>query len=274
MKSTFKVKPGTLVLHGGERYIVVKLQSLDKALCRRLSSDETMGLPCADLQPAESQELGAAVQSQRLDLATVPDDLWRVASSQMEVIRRLHEVGRYKRTREQVLEASKTLGKSPQTIYRWLKEFESDETIGVFLPKERADKGRSRLSDEVELVMENAMKGHLLKREASTFKTVHVEVVKECLLRGLPPPSLSLVRLRYLAIPEKVRVAKRHGSKVAKERFTPLRGSFPGADHPLDVIQIDHTPVDLIIVDEVYRKPIGRPTLTIAIDVCTRVLSR
>ncbi|MBA5640360.1 DDE-type integrase/transposase/recombinase [Duganella sp. LX20W] len=272
MNSTFKVKPGTLVAYSGERYIVVELQTLDTALCRRISSNETVVLACADLQAADSQELGSAAQPQRPELATIPDDVWKLASSQMEVIRRLHEVGRYKRTREQVREAAATLGKSQQTIYRWLKEFEADETIAIFLPKERADKGGSRLSDEVELVVEEAMKRHLLKREASTLKSVHADVVKECGQRGLQPPGLTLIRRRYLAIPEKVRVAKRQGSKVAKERFTPLRGSFPGADHPLDVIQIDHTPVDLIIVDEVYRKPIGRPTLTIAIDVCTRVL--
>lgn len=35
---------------------------------------------------------------------------------------------------------------------------------------------------------------------------------------------------------------------------------------------MDHTLVDIIIVDEYFRKPLGRPTLTLQIDVATRVI--
>jgi putative transposase len=38
-------------------------------------------------------------------------------------------------------------------------------------------------------------------------------------------------------------------------------------------VQIDHTPVDVIIVDEIYRLPIGRPYLTVAIDVYSRCIA-
>jgi putative transposase len=37
-------------------------------------------------------------------------------------------------------------------------------------------------------------------------------------------------------------------------------------------VQIDHTPVDVIVVDERERLPIGRPWLTLAIDVASRVV--
>lgn len=272
MKSTFRVKPDALVVYEGERYIVIEVSGLDQVLCRRLAGSETAVLRTVELQPAPEPERIPRRKSKRPDLAAVPAEMWKLASEQMEVIRKLHLAGRYQRSSEQVLEASKELGKSPKTVYRWIKRFEKDETIAVFLPRERSDKGRHRVSDEVENLIQAAIARHLLKREAGTIKDAHDEVDRQCKAQGLRSPSLSLVRLRYLAIPEKKRVASREGTKVAKERFTPLRGSFPGADYPLDVIQIDHTPVDLIIVDEVYRKPIGRPTLTIAVDVCSRVL--
>ena len=38
-------------------------------------------------------------------------------------------------------------------------------------------------------------------------------------------------------------------------------GHFPGADCPLAVAQIDHTPMDVIVVDEEHRQPIQRPSL-------------
>jgi putative transposase len=44
------------------------------------------------------------------------------------------------------------------------------------------------------------------------------------------------------------------------------------ANEPLDIVQIDHIPADLIFVDSQERRPIGRPYLTVAIDVCTRCI--
>jgi putative transposase len=40
----------------------------------------------------------------------------------------------------------------------------------------------------------------------------------------------------------------------------------------LDIVQIDHTRVDIIVVDPYTRQPIGRPWLTVAIDVHTRCI--
>lgn len=42
---------------------------------------------------------------------------------------------------------------------------------------------------------------------------------------------------------------------------------------PLDIVQIDHTPVDLILVDPIERRPIGRPWVTVAIDVFSRCIA-
>ena len=47
----------------------------------------------------------------------------------------------------------------------------------------------------------------------------------------------------------------------------------PGTFHvvkPLAVVQIDHTPMDLVVVDDLYRQPLGKPYLTLAVDVATR----
>jgi putative transposase len=39
------------------------------------------------------------------------------------------------------------------------------------------------------------------------------------------------------------------------------------------VVQIDHTPVDIILVDDIHRRPVGRPWITLAIDVFSRVVA-
>ena len=42
---------------------------------------------------------------------------------------------------------------------------------------------------------------------------------------------------------------------------------------PLDLVQVGHTPIDLILVDPLDREPIGRPWLTVAIDVQSRCIA-
>ena len=45
------------------------------------------------------------------------------------------------------------------------------------------------------------------------------------------------------------------------------------ASRPLEVIQIDHTLVDLVVVDEETRAPLKRPWLTLAADAFTRMIA-
>ena len=66
--------------------------------------------------------------------------------------------------------------------------------------------------------------------------------------------------------------ARRRGEVLLEAEVTPSVSSFH-AERPNDVWQIDHTIVDLIVVDEETRLPIGRPYLTIAVDICTRMVA-
>ena len=52
-----------------------------------------------------------------------------------------------------------------------------------------------------------------------------------------------------------------------------MHGHAPHGKHPLDLVQVDHTPMDLIVVDPIDRQPIGRPWLTVAIDTYSRCIA-
>ena len=71
------------------------------------------------------------------------------------------------------------------------------------------------------------------------------------------------------AFDQRTLLAKREGPQQARQKFRTLHPS-PSITKPLQLVQIDHTLVDVIVVDELERKPIGRPWLTVAIDVATR----
>ncbi len=59
---------------------------------------------------------------------------------------------------------------------------------------------------------------------------------------------------------------------MAETMFTPRHGSFNEHDRPGELVQIDHTKLDVVLVDEDQRLPIGRAFITVALDVATRMV--
>ena len=95
---------------------------------------------------------------------------------------------------------------------------------------------------------------------------------RKCRNAKLPAPGYGTIRARIESIPEMVRLNRRARKKKARDKFEPRPGHFTEAEHPLDIIQIDHTEIDVMVVDEEERLPVGRPWLTLGIDVCTRCI--
>ncbi len=67
-------------------------------------------------------------------------------------------------------------------------------------------------------------------------------------------------------------VRAREVSKASRDRFKPVKGGLRPTK-PRELWQIDHSLVDVIRVDELERRPIGRPWLTLVIDVATRMIA-
>jgi putative transposase len=59
-------------------------------------------------------------------------------------------------------------------------------------------------------------------------------------------------------VDERKITAAREGEKVARERYDRVSRS-PAIKEALERVQIDHTPFDLIVADELKRQPLGRP---------------
>ena len=55
------------------------------------------------------------------------------------------------------------------------------------------------------------------------------------------------------------------GPKQAAQLLSPVKEGLH-VKEPLQLLQMDHTLVDVVVVDEVDREPIGRPWLTLAIE--------
>lgn len=98
----------------------------------------------------------------------------------------------------------------------------------------------------------------LERRERPSLARVVTEIRSACLERGLQPPTRRTVQRRLDAMDAREVMKAREGAKAARQRFAPVTGRNR-SERPLDVVQIDHTPADIILVDSFERKPIGRP---------------
>ncbi len=56
-------------------------------------------------------------------------------------------------------------------------------------------------------------------------------------------------------------------------KYYPIRGHSPQGQGPLSEVQMDHTLDDVTIVDDHLRLPIGRPWLTVALDLYSRMVA-
>ena len=90
--------------------------------------------------------------------------------------------------------------------------------------------------------------------------------------RGAGTLDWRTIRARVRALPERTRALRRVDAKGVKATL-PTPGKLI-ATRPLEIVQIDHTKVDVVVVDEDNRKALpGRPYLTLAIDVFSRMVT-
>ncbi len=130
-------------------------------------------------------------------------------------------------------------------------------------------KGKGRLPEPVERVIRELLQKHFLGKQKPRLAAFHRKVAQVCKAQGLRVPARNSVALRVSRL-DPVKTALR---RIGVDAARPLQGAGgvpPTISGPLEQVQIDHTVVDLIVVDEHDRQPIGRPYLTIAIDASTR----
>ncbi|MDD0824292.1 DDE-type integrase/transposase/recombinase [Mannheimia sp. AT1] len=207
-----------------------------------------------------------------VDLSAISDDYWEKALEKYEMIKPLLNYEQH--SPASVKSRAEEVGVSKRSLYRWLQAYNSLGSIAGLVNRKRGwAEGNSRLTKEQdELVTLVINEFYLHKQRPSIEQTIR-EIQRVASQKGIDSPSRRTIRQRILRISEEERLRKRGQKEKAKNKFTPKPNSFPNADSPLSVIQIDHTPVDLIIVDNQYRKPIGRPYLTLAMDVYSRMIT-
>jgi putative transposase len=126
----------------------------------------------------------------------------------------------------------------------------------------------------VEALIASAIKEVYLRPERPPLMELWRAVGRQCLTRGLKTPAYRTVAARVRQYDARAVVQARAGAAAARQRYGPVKASSLQPGWPLEVVQIDHTRLDVLVVDEVERQPLGRrPWLTLAIDVASRVVT-
>jgi putative transposase len=171
-------------------------------------------------------------------------------------------------------EAALELGLGRSVIYELLKRYRQRSQTSSLLPGKRGREPRAPvLNQDREDLLSSCIQEFYLKPERPRLAALMLEIRRRFAERNLRAPNYRTVLSRIQALDLRLVTAKREGSKKARELLGPVAISTLQPERPMDVLQIDHTPVDVIVVDQQKRLPIGRPWLTLAIDVKTRMVA-
>ena len=259
-----KIAAGESVQVKGVPHTILEIIDLKSVFVENKNTGRKGIAAISELEPALSTE-------KYEDINLIPDKDWVEAERRFNIIRPFIEEG--VSGRKEVELRAKQHDINPATLYRWLKTYNAYGTIDGLRPKkEGLPQGQKMINKHAEAIIEKAIKDLYLTNQRISVQKVVLEVKRLCHeYHILDVPHANTVRNRIAAISQKEALRKRGHKEKANNRFTPAAGKFPHADYPLAVVQIDHTPVDLILVDDFNRQPIGRPYLTLAIDVFSRV---
>jgi len=199
---------------------------------------------------------------------SVADKDWEEAEFRAKLLAELPE----QLTEGDVAWAMQQLDVSRATVYRLAKQFREDARTSALLPNTSGPKpGMQPLDPAVEAVVAYHFKDFYATRRKPTKTRFWREVAADCRAQGLVPPSIRRLG-RWLDLKDQGRLmARREGKDKAERKHLATPGTLT-ADRPLDIVQIDHTKADVTVVDPVTRRPLGRPTLTVAIDVNSRMV--
>ncbi len=268
MKGDLLLTPGSVLLCAGRQCRVETALDLETLVVVDENTGERELARVADCAPLPEDDDRPPVET---DIHEVGEDRWREARRRMKAIKPLLDMTG--RTKEDVEEVAREYGVSFTTVYRWIEKFGRTGTVTSLVPaKPDGGSGKKRLPDDVEEIVQHFIRERYLTKQKPRASVIIEDVREACHRAGLKAPHANTIRRRLERVPGRVR-AKRRGDKRGLEAHTPTPGRYDEAKYPLSVYQIDHTPLDVEIVDDQHRLPIGRPWITMVIDCYSRMVA-
>lgn len=199
----------------------------------------------------------------------IEDAAWNEAEKRFEI---LHPLISRRCSKAEIRKASESIGLGVTMVYQLLKKLRADPKVDSLL---ESKPGRTpgavpmhgavgqvvqAVLDEVDSVEED--------RTAASFIRL---VQARCEVLKLKPPSDKKLRRVFDDKGAHQRLTEKRGKVIADHREGPKQQGRI-VECPLDQFQIDHTKLDIILVDKITRREIGRPFLSVVTDSASRSL--
>jgi len=154
---------------------------------------------------------------------------------------------------------------SPSTVQLWIKQYREKGLAGLAKPAKRSDKGKSRRLPEQAIIL---VEGLALQTPPRSAAAIHRQVVEIAQEQGWKPPSYERVRQIIKSLDPALVTLAHQGAAAYREEFDLLYRRE--ATHANAMWQADHTPLDVLLLDEA-GKP-AKPYLTAIEDDYSRMI--
>lgn len=261
---SIELKVGRKVLYQGIEAVVLEMVGHDAVLV------DLGGLGVA--RANRNEVIAVATPDEALrgtELSSISGDAWQEAARRSDKIRALI-IGRTP-SRADVHAAAGELGVHERHLWRLIADFRQHETTsGLVKQKGGREVGTKMLCPDTEQVISVRIHENFLQPEQWTVEALHRRIGADCRAKGLKPPAYATVARRLDDYKDRESQRKRIGAKAARYKYQPMPGHVD-VSGPLVRVEIDHTPLDVMVrSDDPYCDYVGRPWLTVAIDVYSR----
>ena len=261
------IKKGSIVKKDKQKYRITDIVNFQKAVGTNLDTNRSKLLNIDELMPIDDPELEKKLSK---DDSEITDQQWQIAQKRFEIISPIINSS----SRLVIEQIADQQGVHYTTIYNWLRDYRKSNSISSLLPSKRGwTPKKSRLPKKIEEIINKGIDDFYLTTQRPAISKVIDYIISQCQQEGLDAPHPNSIRNRINSISAYKRMKYQGQRDFIQNKFSPAVKEFPGADYPLAFVQIDHTKLDIILVDSQYRQPLGRPWITLAIDVFSRVIT-
>lgn len=269
-----KLSIGEEVFNGNSRYRITAILDMEHVCVRSSFTGKADKFHISELssRPIDEDNLDIIPS---VELMNIPDDEWIKIHNKAGIFNNILQSD-YENRRDEIKKAAEELEISEPTLYKQLQKYKaSNGDPTSLLRKKRVDKGR--FESEVEKIVQSCITQYLSTdklKVSDIYRNLEIQIYQYNKLNdtSFATPHINTLRYRISQLTAAEIGSTRLGKK-GRESYRPIIGKFPEVIKPLEIVQIDHTTLDVMIVDDVNRLAIGRPTITLAIDVFSRMVT-
>lgn len=276
MTDAISIREGQIILHGDEQWRILHVEDFQRVLANRLADGRNDFLPITELRPLHQVRDSDRRRIRNRPSATIirkrsEERAYAEAVEEFNFALRVLAVPRDQR-RTLITEMRRRFGYNEATAYRRIRIVAVHNSPNALYRAVRSDVGKRRLPPKVIEIIRSQLQAHRFIATPKTLPKILDFVNGHCRKDGLKEISLATLRSFEKEMPLKEKLEKQGRKKQAKEQFQFYTKHLPNNDYPLAIIQVDHTPLQVCLVDEQDRQPINDPWLTLVIDTYSRMV--